>query len=216
MSRKIREGYRRLMAFVLSMVLVVSNISANTGIVYAAEKEEESDIALFMLDGREILDAIRDLDSQGSFELEDLELEAAQKSVKKSYKKLLEPEKGEVYELTLTVDDRLAPEDTQLMALYRTATEDVVFLFVNESSQAYRFCVNIDGYETKLVKVDPASVYVGEEEEEEEEETAGGTVSRRRRRRVRRQRERGEQQFWRQQRRRSRERCIRQRERYRW
>ena len=178
MSRKIREGYRRLMAFVLSMVLVVSNISANTGIVYAAEKEEESDIALFMLDGREILDAIRDLDSQGSFELEDLELEAAQKSVKKSYKKLLEPEKGEVYELTLTVDDRLAPEDTQLMALYRTATEDVVFLFVNESSQAYRFCVNIDGYETKLVKVDPASVYVGEEEEEEEEETAGGTVSR--------------------------------------
>lgn len=50
MSRKIREGYRRLIAFVLSMVLVVSNISANTGIVYAAEKEEESDIALFMLD----------------------------------------------------------------------------------------------------------------------------------------------------------------------
>lgn len=177
MSRKFRNGCRRLMAFVLSTVMVISNIGANTGTVYAAEKKEETEIALFMLDGREILDAVQDLDSQQSFNLEDLELEAARRSLKKEYEKLLEPEKGKVYSLTLTVDDRMAPEDTQLMALYRTATEDVVFLFINESSEAYQFCVNIDGYETKLVKVDPASVYV-ERDEEEEEEKAGGTVSR--------------------------------------
>lgn len=177
MSRKFRNGCRRLMAFVLSTVMVISNISANTGTVYAAEKKEETEIALFMLDGREILDAVQDLDSQQSFDLEDLELEAARRSLKKEYEKLLEPEKGKVYALTLTVDDRMAPEDTRLMAFYRTATEDVVFLFINESSEAYQFCVNIDGYETKLVKVDPASVYV-ERDEEEEEEKAGGTVSR--------------------------------------
>ncbi len=173
MSRKVRNGGRRLMAFVLSMVLVIANIGANTGTVSAAEKKEEPKIALFMLDGREILDAIQDLDSQGSFELEDLELGSAQRSVKKVYEKLLAPEKGEVYELALAVDDRLAPEDTQLVALYRTATEDVVFLFVNESSEPCQFCVNIDGYETELVKVDPSGVYV----EGEEEEAVGGIVS---------------------------------------
>ena len=58
MSRKVRNGGRRLMAFVLSMVLVIANIGANTGTVSAAEKKEEPKIALFMLDGREILDAI--------------------------------------------------------------------------------------------------------------------------------------------------------------
>lgn len=95
MSRKVRDGGRRLMAFVLSVMLVISNLSANTGIVLAAEKED-AEIALFMLDGKELMDAVQDLDSQGSFDLEDLELETAQRSVKKSYKKLLEPEKGEV------------------------------------------------------------------------------------------------------------------------
>lgn len=164
MLRKIRRNYRRLMAFVLSVTMMISNMSVNVGTAFAAEKKEELEIALFMLDGREILDAVRNLENQEEFDLEDLELEAMKKSVGKDYDELLNPEKGKVYELALTIDDEMAPENTELLTLYRAETEEVVFLFVNESREAFDFCVNIDGYETKLVTVNANSVNVNDDE----------------------------------------------------
>ena len=177
MLRKIRRNYRRLMAFVLSVTMMISNMSVNVGTAFAAEKKEELEIALFMLDGKEILDAVRNLENQEEFDLEDLELEAAKKSVGKDYEELLNPKKGKVYELALTIDDEMAPEDTELLTLYRTETEEVVFLFVNESREAFDFCVNIDGYETKLVTVNANSVNVNDDEKATEGKAADGKAA---------------------------------------
>lgn len=174
MLRKIRRNYRRLTAFVLSVAMIISNVSANVGTAFAAEKKEELEIALFMLDGKEILEAVRNLENQEEFDLEDLELEAAKKSVGKDYEELLNPEKGKVYELALTVDEEMAPEDTELLTLYRAETEEVVFLFVNESREAFDFCVNIDGYETKLVTVNANSVNVNDDEKATDGKAADG------------------------------------------
>ena len=184
MLRKIRKNYKRLVAFFLSAAMIISNVGGNVGTVFAAEEQEERESAIFMVDGREILEAIQDLDGQEAFSKEDLEemgLEAGRKGILKKYEKLLLPEKGKVYELALDINTELALEGTALQAFYNTETKEVIFLYLNESSQAVDFYVNIDGYETKLVTVEAndANAAAGqpeaEEGKEEPEKSAGGT-----------------------------------------
>ena len=184
MLRKIRKNYKRLVAFFLSAAMIISNVGGNVGTVFAAEEQEERESAIFMVDGREILEAIQGLDGQEAFSKEDLEemgLETGRKGILKKYEKLLLPEKGKVYALSLDINTELALEGTALQAFYNTETKEVIFLYLNESSQAVDFYVNIDGYETKLVTVEAndANAAAGqpeaEEGREEAEKNAGGT-----------------------------------------
>ena len=184
MLRKIRKNYKRLVAFFLSAAMIISNVGGNVGTVFAAEEQEERESAIFMVDGREILEAIQGLDGQEAFSKEDLEemgLETGRKGILKKYEKLLLPEKGKVYALALDINTELALEGTALQAFYNTETKEVIFLYLNESSQAVDFYVNIDGYETKLVTVEAndANAAAGqpeaEEGREEAEKSAGGT-----------------------------------------
>lgn len=184
MLRKIRKNYKRLVAFFLSAAMIISNVGGNVGTVFAAEEQEERESAIFMVDGREILEAIQGLDGQEAFSKEDLEemgLETGRKGILKKYEKLLLPEKGKVYALALDINTELALEGTALQAFYNTETKEVIFLYLNESSQAVDFYVNIDGYETKLVTVEAndANAAAGqpeaEEGREEAEKNAGGT-----------------------------------------
>lgn len=184
MLRKLRKNYKRLVAFFLSAAMIISNVGGNVGTVFAAEEQEERESTIFMVDGQEILEAIQGLDGQEAFSKEDLEemgLEVGRKGILKKYEKLLLPEKGKVYELALDIDTELALEGTALQAFYNTETKEVIFLYLNESSQAVDFYVNIDGYETKLVTVEAndANAAAGqpeaEEGKEEPEKSAGGT-----------------------------------------
>ena len=184
MLRKLRKNYKRLVAFFLSAAMIISNVGGNVGTVFAAEEQEERESTIFMVDGQEILEAIQGLDGQEAFSKEDLEemgLEVGRKGILKKYEKLLLPEKGKVYELALDINTELALEGTALQAFYNTETKEVIFLYLNESSQAVDFYVNIDGYETKQVTVEAndANAAAGqpeaEEGKEEPEKSAGGT-----------------------------------------
>ena len=67
MLRKIRKNYKRLVAFFLSAAMIISNVGGNVGTVFAAEEQEERESAIFMVDGREILEAIHGLHGLEAF-----------------------------------------------------------------------------------------------------------------------------------------------------
>ncbi len=153
MLKEIRKNYKRLVAFLLSITMIIMNMGGNAITAFAGEERE---ISLFMAEGEKILEAAAHLQDQEEFTKEDLEemgLDAPQKGAVKKFEKLFLPEEGKVYELDLEIDNELAAEGTDLRVFYCTGTEEIIFLFLNESSQAVDCCVNIDGYETKLVTV---------------------------------------------------------------
>lgn len=173
MLKEIRKNYRRLIAFLLSAAMIITNVGGNAGTVFAAEERE---VSLFMADGQNILEAVSGVKDQEPFSREDLdemELDAKQKSAVKKFEKLLLPEDGKVYELELEIDSDFAVEGTDLRVFYCAKTEEVIFLFLNESSQAVDCCVNIDGYETKLVTVGANANAADTAELEEESQNAG-------------------------------------------
>lgn len=181
MLKEIRRNYKRLVAFLLSAAMVITNVGGNAGTVFASDGKEERQVALFMADGQEILEAIQGLKDQEPFsqeELEELELDSDKKGLIKKYEKLFQPEEGKVYELDLDIDSQLAIEGTSLRVFYQTKDKEVIFLFLNESSQSVDCFVNIDGYETKLVTVEANEANAVEEtqgqEEESKEETEEG------------------------------------------
>ncbi len=176
MLRKVRKNYKRLVAFLLSAAMIITNVGGNAGTVFAAEGQEERESAIFMVDGQEILEAIQGLKDQVAFSKEDLEemgLDASRKGVLKKYEKLLLPEEGKVYELALNINTELALEGTALQVFYNGKTKEVIFLYMNESGQSVDCYVNIDGYETKVVTVEAndANVTAGVQETTAGEET---------------------------------------------
>ena len=166
MLKEIRKNYKRLVAFLLSITMIIMNMGGNAITAFAGEERE---ISLFMAEGEKILEAAAHLQDQEEFTKEDLEemgLDAPKNSIIKKYEKLFLPEEGKIYELDVAIDDHLAAEGTELRIFYHSKEKEVIFLFLNESNQDIDFCVNIDGYETKLVTVasNTAAVEAGEEE----------------------------------------------------
>ncbi|MCI6887023.1 MAG: InlB B-repeat-containing protein, partial [Lachnospiraceae bacterium] len=117
------------------------------------------------MDGAELKEAIREAcDSAEVFDFADLNLKAKTKTLKNAYEKLLGKKEGAVYELDVPVNDDYAPDGTSVKVFYNAATEDVAFLFINESDMVVTFRANVDGYETNRVTVNPnpANVEDGE------------------------------------------------------
>ena len=153
MWKTIRKNYRRLIASLLTMAMVVTNAGGNLGTIFAAGETEN---ALFLVEGEELKEAIREAREQGEvFDFSELHLAAKRKSIKTRYEKLLGKKEGAVYALNLEIDDSYAPEGTELQVYYNAGTEDVIFLFLNGSDMVVDYRVNIDGYETEPVRVNP-------------------------------------------------------------
>lgn len=97
MLRKVRKNYKRLVAFLLSAAMIITNVGGNAGTVFAAEGQEERESAIFMVDGQEILEAIQSMKDQVAFSKEDLEemgLDASRKGVLKSMRSSFCRKKG--------------------------------------------------------------------------------------------------------------------------
>lgn len=164
MWSKLRKNYRRAIAFMLIVAMTFTNVGTNLTIAFAAGEEENS---LFLLSGDDIREAIEDaVDSGDVFDFASLSMKAKSKSLLTSYQKLIGGKQGAVYELDVEVDDRYAAEDTSLSVFYNAGTEDVVFLFVNESDMVMTFRANVDGYETARITVNPNTANVDTDEED--------------------------------------------------
>ena len=95
MLRKIRRNYKRLVAFLLSAAMIITNVGGNAGTVLAAESQEERESSIFMVDGQEILEAVGELGDQEALDkeaLEELGPALGQKGAIKKYEKLFLPE----------------------------------------------------------------------------------------------------------------------------
>ena len=153
LKKTLRHEYRRIVAFMLTVAMVVTNFGTNLTVAFAAGEEESS---LFLLDSSELEDAINEaLETGDVFDFSSLELKAKQKSLKTSYEKLIGTKAGKVYQLDVDVDNSYATENTDLQVFYNAGTDSVVFLFINESDMAVTFRANVSGYETARVTVNP-------------------------------------------------------------
>jgi predicted outer membrane repeat protein len=153
MWKRIQRNYRRLVASLLTLVMVATNVGGNLGTVFASGETEN---ALFLVDREELREAIQEAEEQGEvFDFSALHMAAKRKSIKTRYEKLLGKKEGAVYALNLEIDDSYAPEGTELQVFYNAGTEDVIFLFLNGSDLVVDYRVNIDGYETEPVRVNP-------------------------------------------------------------
>ncbi len=145
------KNYKRITAFILTLVIVLTNVGGSLSTVFAAEDVE---LALFLLDGSELQEAVREAKEQGEvFDFSSLELSSHSEDIEDKYQELLGAAEDRVYELSLFIDGMEVPEGAELRLFYREKTEDLVFLFLNGSDELYKFQVNIDGYETEPVKV---------------------------------------------------------------
>ena len=161
MLRKLRKNYRRLVAFMLTVAMTFTNVGTNLNVAFAAGEEQE---ALFLVDGTDLREAIDSaVDGGETFKFSSLELKAKSKSLKNSYEKLIGGKNGKVYQLDVDVDERYAPEDTSVEVFYNEGTDEVIFLFINESDMVVKFRANVDGYETARVTINPnaANVEIG-------------------------------------------------------
>ena len=162
------------MAFMLTVAMVVTNFGTNLTVAFAAGEEESS---LFLLNSSELEDAISAaLESGDVFDFSSLELKAKQKSLKTSYEKLIGSKAGKVYQLDVDIDSSYATEHTDLQVFYNAGTDDVVFLFINESDMAVTFRANVSGYETARVTVNPNTTNIEDAEGVENAEDYSGTT----------------------------------------
>lgn len=87
LRKMLRHEYKRIVAFMLTVAMVVTNFGTNLTVAFAAGEEESS---LFLLNSSELEDAISAaLESGDVFDFSSLELKAKQKSLKTSYEKLI-------------------------------------------------------------------------------------------------------------------------------
>ena len=174
LRKVIRHEYKRIVAFMLTVAMVVTNFGTNLTVAFAAGEEESS---LFLLNSSELEDAISAaLESGDVFDFSSLELKAKQKSLKTSYEKLIGSKAGKVYQLDVDIDSSYATEHTDLQVFYNAGTDDVVFLFINESDMAVTFRANVSGYETARVTVNPNTTNIEDAEGVENAEDYSGTT----------------------------------------
>ena len=105
LRKVIRHEYKRIVAFMLTVAMVVTNFGTNLTVAFAAGEEESS---LFLLNSSELEDAISTaLESGDVFDFSSLELKAKQKSLKTSYEKLIGSKAGKVYQLDVEYRQQL-------------------------------------------------------------------------------------------------------------
>ena len=173
LRKVIRHEYKRIVAFMLTVAMVVTNFGTNLTVAFAAGEES----SLFLLNSSELEDAISAaLESGDVFDFSSLELKAKQKSLKTSYEKLIGSKAGKVYQLDVDIDSSYATEHTDLQVFYNAGTDDVVFLFINESDMAVTFRANVSGYETARVTVNPNTTNIEDAEGVENAEDYSGTT----------------------------------------
>ena len=174
LKKVIRHEYKRIVAFMLTVAMVVTNFGTNLTVAFAAGEETSS---LFLLDSSELEDAISTaLESGDVFDFSSLELKAKQKSLKTSYEKLIGSKAGKVYQLDVDVDSSYASENTDLQVFYNAGTDSVVFLFINESDMTVTFRANVSGYETARVTVNPNTSNIEDAEGVENAEDYSNTT----------------------------------------
>ncbi len=174
LRKVIRHEYKRIVAFMLTVAMVVTNFGTNLTVAFAAGEEESS---LFLLNSSKLEGAISTaLESGDVFDFSSLELKAKQKSLKTSYEKLIGSKAGKVYQLDVDIDSSYATEHTDLQVFYNAGTDDVVFLFINESDMAVTFRANVSGYETARVTVNPNTTNIEDAEGVENAEDYSGTT----------------------------------------
>lgn len=163
MWKNFQKNYRHPIAVLMILLMVMTNTGGNQGAILAAGENES---ALFLLDGRELQEAIQETERQQElFEYDSLQLEAEKNSIKKRYEKLLGKKSRSVYALNLEMDDSYAPEGAELQSFYNTATKDVIFLFLNKSDMTMNYRINIDGYETEAVSLSSIAIPLNEEKQ---------------------------------------------------
>ena len=174
LRKMLRHEYKRIVAFMLTVAMVVTNFGTNLTVAFAAGEEESS---LFLLNSSELEDAISAaLESGDVFDFSSLELKAKQKSLKTSYEKLIGSKAGKVYQLDVDVDSTYATENTDLQVFYNAGTDSVVFLFINQSDMAVTFRANVSGYETARVTVNPNTSNIEDAEGVENAEDYSNTT----------------------------------------
>ena len=142
MLRKLRKNYRRLVAFMLTIAMTFTNVGTNLNVAFAAGEEQE---ALFLVDGTDLREAIQDaIDGGETFRFSSLELKTDSKRLKTSYENLIGGKDGQVYQLDVDVDDRYALDGTSVEVFYNAGTDNVIFLFVNESDMVVKLLASVD------------------------------------------------------------------------
>lgn len=159
-SALVRKTYikqrKRIIAFMLSVAMILTNVGSNLSIAFAAE--DNTITAVFLLEGRDIQEAVNEAVEGGEvFDPSELEITAKSASLVKSYKKLLGGDGNRVYEIFPTIEGEDIPDGAAIRLFINADTNEVIFLFVNESDETIAYRANIDGYQTGKVTVNPHS-----------------------------------------------------------
>ena len=158
LRRKFRRGLAGFLAFVLTMTSF--NMVSWADVASAFETEK----ATFVMSGEEIRESAQAaIDSGNEFNFEDLGADASDRSLAKEYQRLFEA--GTVYEFSPSydMDEEEYADGAELRMFIRvddayegyqiTGDEDIVFLYINDSSARITFRSKIDGYTTQKVTV---------------------------------------------------------------
>ena len=125
---------------------------------------EHTTCLLYTSSGEDLKESAQAAIDEGNiFDFEDLSLETSDRSLAKEYEKLFTA--GSVYEIapTYDMDDEECADGAELRLFVRvddayegyqlTGDEDIIFLYVNDSTSRVTFRSFIDGYYTKKVTV---------------------------------------------------------------
>ena len=152
MMSKLGKKTRRMISFVLTMVMIITNVVTT---VYGAEKKPVAD-AYYVLDAGDLYEAIADaLESGDVFEFDSLGADEEQSSLGE-YRRLLGADSGTVYELTVPADDLLMTADADMKVLYDENENKVILLFINQGAETLKFRAQIGDYVTGVVKIKSA------------------------------------------------------------
>ena len=157
LRRKFRRGLAGFLSFVLTMTSF--NMVSWADVASAFEKEN----ATFIMNGEDLRDSAQAaIDNGKEFYFEDLGADTSDRSLAKEYQRLFES--GAVFEFSPSYDmEEEYADGAELRMFIRvddayegyqiTGDEDIIFLYINDSSSRITFRSKIDGYTTKKVTV---------------------------------------------------------------
>ncbi|MEG0566492.1 MAG: hypothetical protein RR590_09785, partial [Hungatella sp.] len=152
------KEYKRIVAFMLTLIMIFTNIGGNVTVSFAADVDHT--LAIFALDGVHMKEAAKEAIHSGEvFDMEMLELISGSASLANSYEKLLGNSDQAVYEFFAEPEGINLPDGAELRTFIRvakdaaedytlTGKEDIVFLFINGGESRCTFRANVDGYQT--------------------------------------------------------------------
>ncbi|MEQ2700217.1 InlB B-repeat-containing protein, partial [Hungatella hathewayi] len=158
LKKKFRRGLAGFLSFVLTMTSF--NMVSWADVASAFEKEN----ATFVMSGEDLRDSAQAaIDNGDEFNFEDLGVDTSDRSLAKEYQRLFET--GSVFEFApaYDMDEEEYADGAELRMFIRingdpegyqiTGDEDIIFLYINDSSARVTFRSRIDGYTTQKVTV---------------------------------------------------------------